>query len=164
MSGVGERRKMLETEREDVLQDFLEGREREDSTTRLLVTEQISYGHRIQNHPGKCRSLHGHNSEVEVELEGRIDPETGMVADFGVVKGIIRSLDHQTLLQGTDPLTKILAEFQTIITYFQPPTAEIIATGLLERLKAVGNLTYIRVAFPETKDCIAIVEWSRDGD
>jgi 6-pyruvoyltetrahydropterin/6-carboxytetrahydropterin synthase len=54
--------------------------------------------HFIPNHPGKCRNLHGHTYQVEVELEGPIDPETGMVVDFGEIKEevgkLMDKLDH----------------------------------------------------------------------
>jgi 6-pyruvoyltetrahydropterin/6-carboxytetrahydropterin synthase len=50
------------------------------------------------NHP----NYHGHNYELEVMVEGEIDPETGYVLDVGVLKQVVgervvRVLDHRNL-------------------------------------------------------------------
>ncbi len=53
---------------------------------------------------GPCNNpnYHGHNYELEVLVEGTIDPETGYVIDVGVVKRIVDEvvvsvLDHRNL-------------------------------------------------------------------
>ena len=53
---------------------------------------------------GKCsyENYHGHNYELIVKLTGDIDPETGMLMDFSVLKKIIKKevedvLDHKNL-------------------------------------------------------------------
>jgi 6-pyruvoyltetrahydropterin/6-carboxytetrahydropterin synthase len=53
---------------------------------------------------GLCNNpnYHGHNYELEVSLEGEIDPTTGYVADLGEVKrlveeSVIQHLDHKNL-------------------------------------------------------------------
>lgn len=77
--------------------------------------------HFLPNHPGKCKNLHGHTYKLEVELEGEINPETGMVMDFGDVKqavsGIIEELDHHYLND-----------------YYENPTAENMALDIKTRL------------------------------
>src|SRR3990170_6981112 len=49
-----------------------------------------------------CESLHGHNYDVSVEVEGELT-EDGWVIDFGVLKsmtrGLCQELDHKFLLQ-----------------------------------------------------------------
>lgn len=46
----------------------------------------------------KCRRLHGHSFKVEVNVKGEINPETGLLIDFGdikkIVKPYIEMLDH----------------------------------------------------------------------
>jgi 6-pyruvoyltetrahydropterin/6-carboxytetrahydropterin synthase len=53
---------------------------------------------------GPCNNphYHGHNYELDVSVEGPIDPRTGYVADLGNVKRIVdehvvRHLDHRNL-------------------------------------------------------------------
>jgi 6-pyruvoyltetrahydropterin/6-carboxytetrahydropterin synthase len=73
--------------------------------------------HQLPDHDGKCRDLHGHSYQVEVELHGPIQvegPKRGMVVDFSDVKRFWTSeleplLDHRFLndsLEGlVDPTT-----------------------------------------------------------
>jgi 6-pyruvoyltetrahydropterin/6-carboxytetrahydropterin synthase len=58
--------------------------------------------HFIYNHPGKCRNLHGHSYKLFVNLEGTVNPETGMIIDFDdlskvVNDRVIKKLDHHFL-------------------------------------------------------------------
>jgi len=51
---------------------------------------------------GQCESLHGHNYDVTVELEGKLTDDSWVI-DFGAVKSMARAicqeLDHKFLLQ-----------------------------------------------------------------
>lgn len=55
---------------------------------------------------GTCESLHGHNYDVQVQIDGALS-EDSWVADFGEVKRIIRELcqplDHKFLLATANP-------------------------------------------------------------
>jgi len=58
--------------------------------------------HFITDHPGKCENLHGGRYALHVKIEGRIDPLTGFVIDYGYLKAVakkhvIEKLDHQNL-------------------------------------------------------------------
>jgi 6-pyruvoyltetrahydropterin/6-carboxytetrahydropterin synthase len=53
---------------------------------------------------GRCNNpnFHGHNYELEVTVEGTIDPDTGYVMDLGILKELVeetlvRRLDHRNL-------------------------------------------------------------------
>ncbi|KXB02131.1 hypothetical protein AKJ43_02380 [candidate division MSBL1 archaeon SCGC-AAA261D19] len=50
----------------------------------------------------KCMNLHGHTFSVSVEVEGRLDEESGMVSDFGTIKDAVRNTlrewDHKFLV------------------------------------------------------------------
>ncbi len=71
----------------------------------LTVTKKFSfcYAHWLQNYPGKCAAMHGHNAELEVEVGYDPDREVfeGMIIDFGTIKEvvnpIIEQLDHHLL-------------------------------------------------------------------
>lgn len=46
--------------------------------------------------------IHGHNYELEVSLTGEVDPDTGFLADLGVVKALVQQrvidvLDHSQI-------------------------------------------------------------------
>lgn len=66
---------------------------------RLTITGEFSAAHAINNYPGKCERLHGHNFTVRISIEGeKLDPETGMLVDFKILKAglkdILSRLDH----------------------------------------------------------------------
>jgi len=101
-------------------------------------------GHRIQNHLGKCRNVHGHNYDVSVEVEATGLDENGMVVDFSDLKQFVRPLiellDHAMLLEETDPLVHLWRDTDAPMLgmkYFLmdgPPTAERIAELLLREI------------------------------
>jgi 6-pyruvoyltetrahydropterin/6-carboxytetrahydropterin synthase len=101
---------------------------------RARVTRRVHFsaGHRLHNPAfsdernrstyGLCSnpSVHGHNYDLEVTVEGEIDPETGYVLDLKRLKDLLgehllRDLDHANLnvdvpwLQGVNPTTENLA-------------------------------------------------------
>lgn len=58
--------------------------------------------HFITDHPGRCVNLHGGRYTVNVKINGRIDPLTGFVIDYGYLKSVVKErvinrLDHQNL-------------------------------------------------------------------
>ena len=62
--------------------------------------------HVIPHHP-KCGRLHGHTYALHAEVHGDVDPETGFIVDFGLVKDVLRAvaddLDHHVLIQSKSP-------------------------------------------------------------
>jgi len=66
------------------------------------INFSFAAAHHLPNHDGLCKNLHGHNYKLEVELIGQIEPRTGMLADFALVKILVNDLvlnrlDHQCL-------------------------------------------------------------------
>lgn len=58
--------------------------------------------HQLPNHPGACRRLHGHSYRFVVEVAGTIEPQQGMILDFGdldqlVQHAVLERLDHRHL-------------------------------------------------------------------
>jgi len=92
---------------------------------------------------GVCANpnYHGHNYEMEVTVEGEIDPDTGYVLDISLLKNLVeahllRHLDHQNL--------------NLDVPWFRDlnPTAENIARVCFEVLAPVipaGHLKRIRL-------------------
>jgi len=59
----------------------------------------------------RCEPLHGHNYRVAVRLDGTVDEECWYVADFSVVKQMMRrlceELDHKVLLPTGNPKVQV---------------------------------------------------------
>ena len=121
----------------------------------------------------KCRRLHGHTFRVDVEVEGNIDPNTGMVIDFleikKLVKEVVEKYDHKVILPEKDRGNTILkGKFETEIQYINKPhatteyIAQQIAEELADRLLARENLWKIKVKLYEGRDKYAEIVLSRD--
>lgn len=105
----------------------------------------------------KCNNPHGHGHtyELEVTVEGEIDPETGYVMDFGDLKTavrehVIRRLDRRHLNYDVDFLEGV------------NPTAENIAVGIWKQLESrVAPARLVRVALNETEKNRVVYEGDR---
>ncbi len=124
---------------------------------RYQITKVIefSYGHRLLNHDGKCRYLHGHNGMVEIDLGAETLDSMGMVIDFSRVSEVVKAwidenLDHRMLLRHDDPMTPVLqAAGEPVFTMDQNPTAENIA-GLIWTCARDAGLQVAEVRVWET--------------
>ena len=102
---------------------------------RFQVTKVIefSYGHRLLEHQGKCRYLHGHNGMVEVDVESEALDRMGMVIDFTQVTEVAKrwideNLDHRMLLCRADPFVAVMQKAgEPLYLMDDNPTAENIA-------------------------------------
>lgn len=89
----------------------------------------------------KCLNIHGHTFRVNVEIEGNIDPSTGMIIDFGIIKKVVKEIlddfDHKLIVPQKD-LGKIRLEgpFRKDIKVIKYPeaTTEYIALAIGEEL------------------------------
>lgn len=92
----------------------------------LSISVNFEAAHFINNYPGKCCRLHGHNWKVEVNIYGKKLDELGMLVDFRELKStvnkIMTRLDHYCLNE--------IEPFCTI-----NPTAENIAKYIYEQLR-----------------------------
>lgn len=99
----------------------------------------ISCGHRVSGHEGKCRHLHGHNYRIHFHCLGELD-ELGRVLDFGVIKERLamwceREWDHKFLIWAEDPLARQLHAVDPSIVHVPfNPTAENMARFLVMRV------------------------------
>ena len=143
----------------------------------LTVTYRHEWdmGHRLPQHDGKCRRLHGHRYVAEIDVTGPViqsGSATGMVVDFGDLKAAVRQVvddrwDHRTMLWQGDPLatkdrgSSYLFDDRDddrygIVRVPFIPTAENIAYALLHEVAHhVNGVTRVRVY--ETPGCWAEV-------
>lgn len=129
---------------------------------------EFDYGHRLMNHEGHCKNLHGHRGRLEVTVYSKTGlDEQGRVVDFGELKRsfgefIANYWDHAFLAQEGDPIVEFLALHQLKAVLLPgAPTAENIARHMAEagqKFLAVWGLTVVRVRFYETPNCYA--EWT----
>lgn len=126
------------------------------------ISKQIRfcYGHRLLNHAGKCRHLHGHNATAEIILESATLDDQGMVRDFSDVGGLLREwidreIDHTMLLHREDPFVEVLrqqGERFRVVDF--NPTAENLARMLFEVADEAG-FPVVEVVLWETETACA---------
>jgi 6-pyruvoyltetrahydropterin/6-carboxytetrahydropterin synthase len=121
---------------------------------------EFSYGHRLLDHPGKCRHLHGHNGKALCVIETPELDEQGMVIDFGEIKRVVtawidENLDHRMLLRRDDPAVASLQQLgEPLYLMDVNPTAENIAKLIFDHARGEG-LPVVEVRFWETPQCYA---------
>lgn len=123
----------------------------------------ISMGHRLHLHSGKCSKLHGHNYRITLYVDGDTN-EHGMVMDFSDFNDVFSDLkskwDHRMLIFKEDPIANELQEvcnkYTSIGSVFIVdfiPTAENIAQHILDTY-ALPTAVMVQ----ETDKCVALAE------
>ncbi|SPA17235.1 6-pyruvoyl trahydropterin synthase family protein [Cupriavidus taiwanensis] len=125
----------------------------------------ISCGHRVCGHDGKCAHLHGHNYRIHFVCESPELDRLGRVIDFSVIKErlcawVEERWDHRFLLWEDDPLAGQLARIErTLVLLPFNPTAENMARYLVEVIGPdvlIGTAArLVRVTVEETAKCSA---------
>jgi len=120
--------------------------------------------HRLQCHKGKCFNLHGHSYKMQIEFEGNINTDTGMVLDYFDVKDIVSplvdELDHTVIIWEKDSiLIDKISELNSahVIVPFET-TAENLVGYFLKKIaeaKLPKEVTKIKVRVCETENTYA---------
>ena len=123
-------------------------------------------GHRLPEHFGLCKNVHGHSYRMIVEFEGELD-EQGMIIDFydveKIISPIIEKLDHAFMVNENDEdAIKFLEKLNSkkVAVDFES-TVENISKYLLNEItksKLPSNIRVIRVRVFETSDDYAETE------
>jgi 6-pyruvoyltetrahydropterin/6-carboxytetrahydropterin synthase len=66
---------------------------------RVKVVFDFEAAHRLPNHPGKCRELHGHSYRLVVSVDRPVSASSGLAIDFSDLKDVVQrevvaKLDH----------------------------------------------------------------------
>jgi 6-pyruvoyltetrahydropterin/6-carboxytetrahydropterin synthase len=139
----------------------------------MKIAKEFSWemGHRLPEHFGKCKNIHGHSYKMIVELEGDVD-KNGMVLDYfelkKIINPIVEELDHAFLVYKDDHevldfLTKIKSK--KIVVDFQS-TVENICSYFLTKIKNYNlpaNIRSVKVRICETPDDYAEEEVQLNG-
>jgi 6-pyruvoyltetrahydropterin/6-carboxytetrahydropterin synthase len=127
----------------------------------------ISCGHRVVGHEGKCQYLHGHNYRVHFVCASDYLDSVGRVIDFSVIKEKLcmwleAMWDHKMLLWSEDPLLPALRQIDSsIIALPFNPTAENLALYLIKEIAPLllegTGVRLIKCVVEETRKCSAQV-------
>lgn len=125
----------------------------------------ISCGHRVVGHEGKCKTLHGHNYRVHFVVGAPELDDLGRVLDFTAIKESLcmwleNNWDHRMLIWAKDPMLPVLEKLdRSVVVLPFNPTAENMAHFLL---KVIGpqqllnsGITLVEVRVEETRKCTA---------
>lgn len=107
----------------------------------IRITRHFAAAHRVEDYPGNCERLHGHNWRVDVVCRRDELDSLGMVMDFRKLKeltdAVLRRLDHQYLNE-VPPFTE------------RNPTAENLAKYIFDELAADAPVHRVDVYETET--------------
>ncbi|GIK21653.1 MAG: 6-carboxytetrahydropterin synthase [Ignavibacteriota bacterium] len=116
-------------------------------------------GHRLPEHFGLCKNIHGHSYKMIVEFEGELD-KNQMVIDFydveKTINPVIEKLDHSFMVNVNDkPVIEFLEKINSkkVVVNFLA-TVENICTYLLSEIKKTSlppNISSVRVRVYETQ-------------
>lgn len=102
----------------------------------VKIVREFSAAHRVEDYPGNCERLHGHNWKVEVVVRREALDSLGMVVDFRKLKEhadkALEVLDH-TYLNDTPPFKEV------------NPTAENIAKFIFGELSGLVKISRVTV-------------------
>lgn len=112
----------------------------------FTITKEVyfCYGHRLMNHSGKCRHLHGHSVKAAISIAHDQLNEQGMVVDFTDIRDAAESfinaqLDHNFLLHKEDPIIPLLiSQNERFLALDEHPTAEVLSKMIYTFLKNKG--------------------------
>jgi 6-pyruvoyltetrahydropterin/6-carboxytetrahydropterin synthase len=140
-------------------------------SVRAVRYHDISCGHRVVGHEGKCQNLHGHNYRITFTVEAKDElgdcDKVGRVLDFSVIKEKLcvwleREWDHKMLIWSEDPLYgQLKALDPSVVCVLFNPTAENIGLWLLQfigpELLRDTRAKLVKVEVEETRKCSAVV-------
>ena len=128
----------------------------------MKVSKEFKWemGHRLPEHFGLSKNVHGHSYKMIVEFEGELDDQ-GMVIDFydveKIINPIIEKLDHAFMVKDDDNLTieflEKLNSKKVIVNFFA--TVENICKFITEYVvesSLPGNIKNVTVRVYETAE------------
>ena len=146
---------------------------------KIEITRRLEFdaGHRIPNHAGQCRHIHGHRYRLEVTVKGKIistpgTEDEGMLIDFGLIKKIgteliVDKFDHAFLVAESDVILinflSTIKDHKTVILN-KIPTVENLAEYIFNIISPEINKQYnnklrlTKVRLYETPNCWADIE------
>jgi 6-pyruvoyltetrahydropterin/6-carboxytetrahydropterin synthase len=111
----------------------------------VSVEHTFAAGHALRNYRGKCENVHGHNYRVQVLVRGEKLDDIGMLADFTLLKKLLREvsepMDH-VFINDLPPFTELNPTAENMAWY--------ICTKMQEGLKLTHPVEIAEVKVWET--------------
>jgi len=134
---------------------------------RIATEFRWEMGHRLPDHKGECKNIHGHSYKMIVELSGEIDSKNGMIIDFYdlglIVKPIVKKFDHAFLVNKKDlkllnfltenKMKKVVTEYYGTVENICNNFTELIVRGI--KRNKINNIYSITVKIYETPNSYA---------
>ncbi len=128
----------------------------------FTITKEVyfCYGHRLMNHAGKCRHLHGHSVKASISIQEEQLNQQGMVCDFADIRDCVEAfidehLDHNFLLHKEDPIIPLLiSNNERFLALDEHPTAEVLSKLIFQHIKQSG-FKVVQVTLWETASAYA---------
>lgn len=126
----------------------------------------ISCGHRVVGHEGKCQNLHGHNYRIHFHCAAKELDSVGRVVDFSFIKSALcqwleDNWDHRMLIFFKDPILDLILKIDpTVVVVPFNPTAENMAQYLIQEIaprQLPFEVVCFRIQIEETRKCSADV-------
>ena len=123
----------------------------------IMIVKRFEFhaAHKLPEHRGKCKHLHGHTYHLEVGVSGEINQD-GMIADFSQLKQLVKEvvidpLDHAYL---NDESLSVLRFPYTC------PTAENMVEWMVDKLSARVEITGCKLVYIKLHETDnSYVEW-----
>jgi 6-pyruvoyltetrahydropterin/6-carboxytetrahydropterin synthase len=120
-------------------------------TVRVTRRVHFSAAHRLHNERlsaadnarifGLCNSpnYHGHNYELDITVEGEVNPDTGYVVDLGELRDIaeryvLADLDHRNLNEDVSWLRGVIPSTENLVVGIWRRLVDQVPSGRLVRL------------------------------
>ncbi len=126
----------------------------------------IDSAHYTLSSPGNAQ-LHGHTYTVSVEIEGQVDPSSGFVMDFEIlrdtVQQVVKEWDHKLIVpEGDLDKIRVHAPFRMEVKRINAPfaTAEYIGVEIAKEVyERLGRRHRVNVKIYEGKGSYAEIEY-----
>lgn len=134
----------------------------------ITITKEFTFdmAHRLPNHEGKCKNLHGHTYKMHLTFMGDLnkvkgDSSEGMLIDFKDLKAIAnefidKTMDHYCMVYKDDTALKDFLMRNGFATTIVPfiPTAENMCKWVFEQLEPKYSEIMLKKDWWETGDHI----------
>lgn len=97
---------------------------------KVAKTFSFDAGHYLPSYIGRCARSHGHTWRMEIVIQGKVNPETGMVVDFGELSKVAKDAMYRDNI-GWD------LDHNHLNALMDNPTAENLVKYILRRLKTL---------------------------
>lgn len=110
------------------------------------ITRRLEFdaGHRIPNHSGQCKHLHGHRYVIEVTLTGEVadrpgKADDGMVLDFGDIKRLM----NQYIVEPWDHAFLVAKEDEVLVAFLNSlPNHKTVVMEYVPTIENLANAAY----------------------